>query len=443
MSILSIHKINDIIQSRIDGNSLQAIADIYGVAKTTVEKKVKQSFVDKFYADQGLGPAPDMSQYVIDVKVHSNEDIADHFGISVSEVEKKHREQYRRHLHKLAKSKEGLSLEKYNKAKTTFRYAIERQEEDNAYKMLGRSSGGRIDQLSDILKNQEFLDKYGFIAQESGLTKLENPNLQTPEAVQALREFKRLYNLEYPSIVRDEVREYDLTNPEDKNQLLRDAEYLATRTLESSLRRAGAAGQSLANDPEMINMLLNEIYRNRINELYDGVPSSQRIQLSHVLAQNAPEYVGLLNKQNVFLEPPGPNVSRQARPLTEATEPKAWKAMTENQAARQDALRNRNLLDTISHEGVFPESAGALTNVEIPWVRASDKRLDTWRNQANQAAIRGRGDIWANQLRKRLAPALDRSRSMYNRVGMEMKKYPGAFRLGILGGAGGGGSGKY
>tara|TARA_R100001086_G_C11818743_1_gene253592 strand:- start:41 stop:1324 length:1284 start_codon:yes stop_codon:yes gene_type:complete len=427
----------------MNGDSINVIAKALDRGKSTIEGKLKQDFVNKFYKNQGLGEAPDMSQYNIETTVHSKEDIAAHHGIDVSEVRPRHRTEYRRYLSELKKGEQGLVLDQYSKAKTTFRLAIERQEGKNAYKLLGRSGGGQINQLSDILKNEEFLDKYGFIAQESGLTKLENPNLQNPEAVKALREFKRLYNLEYPSIIEGEVREYDLTNPEDKKQLLKDSEYLATRTLESAFRKAGAAGQSLANDPETINMFLNEIYSNRIEELYNGVPKSQRIQLSHIMAQNDPESVGLLNKQNLFLEPPGPNVSRQARPLTEATEPEAWKAMTENQAQRIEAARNRNLLDTISHEGVFPESTGPLTNIEIPWVRASDKRLDTWRNQANQAAIRGKGDIWANQLRERLAPALDRSRKMYNRVGMQMKKYPGAFRLGMIGGAGGGGAGKY
>ena len=445
---LSVHQIHSIIQRRIDtglpapDKSHRKIADDFGVGKTTVEKILKQSFVDDFYAKEGLGPPPDMSQYQPPKQIHSDKDIADYFGKEVSELVPEDRIEYRRSLSESKKAKEGLHLDKYSKAKTLFRRDIELKEGDDAYNFLGRSSGGQIDKLADILNNEKFLDKYGYLVRESGLDKLEDPNLQTLEAIQALREFRRLFALEHRTIVRGETKEYDLTKPEDKAQLLKDAEWLAIRSIESEFGRHGAAGQALANNPRMLNMYLNDLFRSRIVELYYDVPISERKQLSHIHALNAPDAVGLLNPENLFIEDARINMSRGAPALTEESEPEAYKYAIADQARRQSSPYITNsLLDPMTHGGLYNEALlKQLANDNIPFITYSDKRLSTAQKNARLAAENAKSDLWARQIRDRLRAV---GTDMYDRVGKRIKSLPsGALRMGLLG-RGGGGGGKY
>lgn len=191
-----------IIQDRINPETQYSIDDLatkYRVNYSTVKNKIKQSFVDKFYADHDLGDPPNMSKANLNLirkGSYSSEDIAKHYNIGVEEVTPQVRDRYYKHIER--NSPDGKGKARFNRQLHAFKEDIRRI--FPKFEQILLDSSGKAVPLEKILKHPSVSSKFGHLIKKAFDDGFD-PKMRTDAGANAFVRFRDAVKKEFPKII--------------------------------------------------------------------------------------------------------------------------------------------------------------------------------------------------------------------------------------------------
>ena len=263
--------------------------------------------------------------------------------------------------------------------------------------------------FGDVINSESFRNKYGELAQDSGLYELENAAKASEKAHKVIGIFEELLRNEYSDkIPGRELPVYTTDTPEDIAKLLETAERLAIRTLDYQIERAGVRAKMLLMNPREMETLANEIFRYKLEDLLSG----QRRHLSHYVALNDDGTYGLTMRANLFVGPSKKNIARGPKPISDRVTGEILDLDAQNLFDTSSfRLPNDYAEGLISqprtHEGVFPDFGTddmALTNQQIPWIKHDPKARSLALDRATQAGHNTMFQQKLNEINRMVGP---------------------------------------